>query len=245
LLFKSKGIDAFSFYIEWSVIKRMLGLGSIYALNIFVILLNFRVDIILLDYLSSPFEVGIYSKGMGITEYLWQIPMLFSHVVMQRSAISTDDRAFSLKITQLLRLSLIVIGAASLVLGLLSKFIIVGMYGEAFSGSVSVLIILLPGILLLTFYKVMSTDLAGKGKPWITLKAMTLALPINLILNWYLIPNYGANGAAISSTISYSFAAFLFLHYYSKEVNISIKTILNFQKSDFIPVINLLEKLKK
>ncbi len=245
LFYKTNAVNAFSFHVEWGVIKRMLGLGSIYALNIFVILLNYRIDIILLDFLSIPYEVGIYTKGMGITEYLWQIPLIFSHVVMQRSAVAKDDKVFSLKVTQLLRLSLVVIGLASLVLFVLSEFLIVGMYGEAFRGSVSVLKILLPGILLLTFYKVMSTDLAGKGKPWITLKAMTMALPVNVLCNMYLIPKYGADGAAIASTISYSFAAFVFLHFYSKEVDIPVKTIVHFKKSDFDPIVEIIKKLRK
>ena len=88
-------------------------------------------------------------------------------------------------------------------------------------------------------------DLAGRGKPWISMKAMLPALLLNIVLNLVLIPQYGANGASISSTISYTIAGLLFLFFYSKEVQIPIDQILSFKKSDFDPLINILNKIKK
>lgn len=245
LLFKNKFLKAFSFAYDWNIIKKMLSLGLIYALALFIINLNYKVDIILLDQLSSPFEMGVYSKGSGITQYLWQIPMLFSTIVFARSAVSKNDSAFSHKVSQLLRVSFILIGLGSILLIMLSELIIVGMYGEEFRGSITVLNYLLPGVLILTVYKVMNMDLAGKGKPWISMVAMIPSLIINIIANFFLIPEYGADGAAISSTISYTIAGILFLASYSKETGIPIKQILYFKKSDFNPIINIAKRIKK
>lgn len=245
LLFKNKFIRAFSIHFKWNVVKQMLGLGMIYAISLLVINLNYKLDIILLDSLSVPFETGIYSKGSAITQYLWQIPMMLSTIVFARSAVSKDDKAFSLKISQLLRLSIVAIGLGSVVLLILSELIIVGMFGEAFRGSISVLNILLPGVLLLTFFKVMNMDLAGKGKPWIALKAMIPALLVNIVLNVLLIPDHGADGASFASTVSYTCAALLFLHFYSKEVDIPIKAILRYKRTDFAPIAQLINKLRK
>lgn len=245
LLFKNKFIKAFSITYDWKIIKSMLSLGIIYAISLLVINLNYKTDIIILDELSTPFELGIYSKGSGITEFLWQIPMIFSTIIFARSAISKDNFAFSIKVTQLLRLSFIAIGFGSIFLYFLSDLIIVGMYGEDFRGSISVLNNLLPGVVILTIYKVMNMDLAGKGKPWVSMKAMLPALILNIILNIILIPKHGANGAALSSSISYSIAGILFLYFYSKEVKIPIKTILTYKKSDFEPIFNIINKLKR
>jgi len=245
LLFKNKFLDYFSFKYNWDVIKQMLSLGIVYATALLIINLNYRVDIILLDKLSNAYELGIYSKGAGITQYLWQIPMLLSTVVFARSAVSKNDIAFSFKVAQLLRVSFVVIGILSLVLLLFSKYIIIGMYGEGFRGSVSVLKYLLPGVLILTIFKVMNMDLAGKGKPWVSMKAMIPALITNIIINIILIPKLGAEGAAISSTVSYGVAGLLFIFFYSKAVNIPARKILEYKRTDFDPVLNLLQKLKK
>ena len=118
------------------------------------------------------------------------------------------------------------------------------MFGEAFINSVLVLNTLLPGVVLLTVFKVINMDLAGKGKPWVSMKAMVPALIINIVLNILLIPNQGAYGAALASTISYTIAAVLFIHFYSKEVGIKMKEILLYKKSDFQPIIKIVRKVK-
>ena len=243
LLFKNKFIQAFSFKFEWTVIKNMLSLGIIYAISLLIINLNYKVDVILLDKLSSPFQLGLYSKGSGITQYLWQIPMLFSTIVFSRSAVSKKGSEFSKKVAQLLRLSFVLIGMASIVLVLFSELIIIGMYGEDFRGSIAVLNYLLPGVLILTIFKVMSMDLAGKGKPWVAMKAMIPSLIVNIGLNLFLIPDYGSIGASIASTISYALAGILFLWFYSVETKMSIKEILSFKSSDFNPIVKPLKKI--
>ena len=244
LLFKNKFIQAFNLDYNWNMIIEMLSLGLVYALALLIINLNLRIDVILLAYLSSSFETGIYSKGVSVTEYLWQIPMLLSTVVFARSAISKNGKAFSIRVAQLLRLSFIVMSIGAIILFFLSKQIIILLYGEAFSGSIMVLKTLLPGVLLLTIFKVMNMDLSGKGKPWISLKAMIPALLINVILNFVFIPTYGAVGAGLASTISYSFAAILFLFFYSRETQIPVLDIISYKISDFEPLVVILKKLK-
>jgi len=248
LLFKNEFIHAFKIKFDWTVIRSLLSLGIVYATALLVINLNYRADVILLDKLSTPFELGIYAKGVSITEFLWQIPMLLSTVVFARSANAKDGLVFSRKVAQLLRLSIIIIGLGSVLLALIAKYVILIMYGFEFIKSTEVLQLLMPGVLLLTIFKVLNMDLAGKGKPWISMKAMVPAVILNIGLNLILIPEYGANGSAISSTISYSFAALLFLHFYSKEVNLPVKEILRYSKSDFQPITialkNVLTRIK-
>ena len=102
--------------------------------------------------LSTDYEIGIYSKGIVITEYLWQIPTLFSSVVIACSAVSKEDRLFSLKVAQLLRLSLLAIGVLTILLLILSKFVVLTMFGEPYTGSIAVLRIFRPGVILYHFY---------------------------------------------------------------------------------------------
>src|SRR5690606_23910352 len=120
------------------------------------------------------------------------------------------------------RVSFISISIASVILYMFSDMIIISLYGDKFHASIPVLNFLLPGVVLLTIFKVMNMDLAGKGKPLIALKAMIPALIINIIAILFLVPKYGAKGTAISSTISYSLASILFLYYYSKAIEIPI-----------------------
>ena len=244
LLFKNKFLNYFSILFDRNIIKQMLSLGIVYATALFVINLNYRVDIILLDKLSNAYELGIYAKGSAITQYLWQIPMILSTVVFARSSVSKNGKVFSLKVAQLLRVSFLIVGIVSLVMFLFSEWIIAGLYGLKFKESTAVLNYLLPGVVILTIFKVMNMDLAGKGKPWISMKAMFPALIINIVINMILIPIYGAKGAAISSTISYGIAGILFLLFYSKAVGLPIGVILRYKRKDFDPILNVIKNLR-
>lgn len=244
LLYRNKFIHYFSFSFNWKIIKSMLSLGITYAISLFISGLNYRIDIIIMDKLSTPFEIGIYSKGANMAQYLWQIPALLSTVVFARSAIAKDDHQFSLKAAHLVRLSLVIVGFLSFILYILSHFVVIGLYGQSFEKSTEVIRLLLPGVVVLTIFKVLNMDLAGKGKPWVAMKAMIPALILNIILNIILIPKYGANGASISSTVSYSIGGLLFLYFYSKVTKIPVKEIMRFKRSDIDPIKNILSSLK-
>lgn len=245
LLFKNNFIRSFSLEINFKIIKDMLSLGIVYAISLLIINLNYKIDVILLDKFSSPFETGIYSKGSNIIQYLWNIPMILSTIVFARSATAKDGKKFSLKVAQLLRLSLIIIGIGAFVMAVFAEVIIIGMYGIAFEKSVDVLRILGPGIVLLTLFKVTNMDLAGKGKPWVAMKAMIPSLLVNVILNITLIPKYGSIGSSWASTISYSVASILFILFYSRESGLSIGQIFNYRKEDFKPLLSILKRFSK
>lgn len=245
LLFRNNFIRLLSLKVELEVIKSLASLGIIYAIALVTINLNYKADVIMMDKLSSAYELGIYSKGAALVEYLWEIPMLFSTIVFARSAVSKNEKAFSVKVSHLLRLSILSVGGCSLIMVVLSEWLIYTMFGSDFLPSASVLAILAPGVLLLTIFKVLNMDLAGKGKPWISMKAMIPSLIVNIILNLFLIPRYGADGAAFSSTVSYSVGALLFMLFYSLEVKMPIKTILNFTRGDFDILKNLINSSKE
>ncbi|MEJ2503357.1 MAG: oligosaccharide flippase family protein, partial [Gemmatimonadota bacterium] len=109
---------------DWELIRTMLSLGAVYAIALMVINLNYRLDIVILDRLSTEYEIGIYSKAVSPIEYLWQIPMLLGTIIFARSATTKDGVRFSRSVQQLLRLSLIAMVAAAAVLGLLADQVV-------------------------------------------------------------------------------------------------------------------------
>jgi O-antigen/teichoic acid export membrane protein len=245
MLVRNNFFSSFSINFDSKIIKSLLSLGVVYAIALLVINLNYRIDIIILDKLSTAYELGIYSKGVQVIERLWQIPMLLSTIIFARSANAKDNNEFSKKVSQLFRLSVIIIGIGCIFLMCFSHYIIVLLFGSQFEGSTQVLRLLAPGILLLTIFKVMNFDMAGRGKPWVSMKAMVPALLINITINIIVIPKYGARGASFASLVSYTVAALLFLVFYAKETDQRIRDILHFRKTDFIPIIKEVKKALK
>lgn len=226
-------VDLRRYKLKPEIMYRLLKLGAVYAFSLLIINMNYRLDIILLDRLSSATELGLYSKGANLTQYLWQIPMLLSTIVFARSATASNGLEFSRKVARLLRVSILAIGSGCIVLFLLADWVVLILYGPSFAESAAAVRILLPGVLLMTVFKVMNTDLAGKGKPWAAMVAMLPALLINVAANLVLIPRLGASGAAWASTISYSVAGITFAVVYSRVVGLPLSEMFRFRRDDY------------
>jgi O-antigen/teichoic acid export membrane protein len=233
---------SFTYAFDWELTKSMLRMGVVFAISLFVINLNYKIDQILLEKLSSAYELGIYEKGVTLVEHVWQIPMLLGTIIFAGSANATDSKAYSEKVTKLLRISLLASAVILVFVVITAPYIVTAFYGEDFLLSASVIQYLAPGILFMVCFKVLNMDLAGRGKPWLSLQAMGPAVVLNTLLNYFLIPRYGALGVALASAISYTFAAISFVVIYSRTTRLSLFAIFSYQRSDF----DLLEqKIKK
>jgi O-antigen/teichoic acid export membrane protein len=243
LLKRNRFIDSFSLQRDPAILKSLLSMGAVFAVSNLIINLNYKLDQIMMDKLSNPYELGIYSRGVSLVEYLWQIPMLFNSIIFAGSANAKNDKAFSIKVVQLLRLSLLVVAVIAIILALFSKTIVTLLFGESFIDCAQVIQILVPGVIMLTIFKVLWVDLAGRGNTKDAMKAMIPSLIVNITLNAIFLPRYGAYAAACASSSSYVIASVIFLIIYSRRTGLSLKEILFFSKKDFTPLVTILNKL--
>lgn len=226
-----------------AIVKQLLKLGIMFAFTFFVIQLNYRVDILLLEKLSTIHEVGIYSLGIHIAEQLWQIPFAISIVLFSRTANIKDQSLMTESTVSLARLSFVLIFVLSLIAILIAPYFIPLVFGIDFTASVEILQFILPGVIILVIFRVISGQLAGMGKPQLAVYVFLPALIINVILNFFLIPKYGGKGAAIASNISYTLGTLGYWIIYTKVVKISFFEILRFKKSDARIFIELKNKI--
>lgn len=234
-----------SFGLNFNLIKEILKAGIVYAVALFFIQLNYKIDILLLEALASQAEVGYYSLGVSLTEQIWLLPTALGIVILSRTANSSDHRQITNSVLLIMKASFILALLMCVVLFFLSPFIIPLIYGEDFVPSVSVIQAILPGILVFIIFKVINSQFAGMGKPEIALKIFIPAVFLNVLLNFLLIPRLGAIGAAIASDISYGASAVAILLTYKRLMNISIKKLLMFDKGELEVIKRLLMKRGK
>jgi len=224
------------------IIRQMLQLGVIYALSFLVIQLNYRVDILLLQWLSDTREVGLYSLGVAVSELLWQIPLAVSLVVMTRSANSTDQKLMNESTARLLRLSIVSGFVLSAFIFILAPFIIPLVFGAGYLGSVKIIQTVLPGIIIVIIFRVLSGQLSGMGRPQVALRAFIPALILNVILNYFLIPVMGGMGAAIATNISYLVGTIIYIIAYCNITGTGFRQLFHFSGNDFTFVLTFLKK---
>jgi len=187
-----------------SYIKRTTTYGIQAHLANILGFLNYRVDMFLVNGFLGPAAVGLYAVGVGLVEKLWMISYAASTVLFPRVAAETEEDRRKEFTPLVARTVLWITAMAALVLALLSRWIVLLLYSEAFLPAAGALQALLVGIVALSAGRVLANDIAGRGFPGLNIYTGLATVLTNVILNLLWIPRYGIVGAAWASTVSYT-----------------------------------------
>ncbi len=231
--------------LDSEVIGSLARMGIVYALAVVIMQLNYRVDILLLQKLSTLKEVGYYSLGVAISDKLWQLPSAIGLVVMSRSANTNDEYRLNRDVARLLRLSFLLVLAVAVILWLIIPWLLPLIFGSRFTPSVAIVQWMLPGILMFVIVRILSGRFAGQGQPLTLISIFVPALILNILLNFLWIPSHGGIGAAWASNVSYTAGALALLLVYSVKMQIPMYEIVRYRKSDFDFIANFLKRRRK
>lgn len=230
--------------IHKEILVGLLKLGVLFSFSFFIIQLNYRIDILLIEKLRDATEVGLYSIGASIAEQLWQLPLAISIVVFSRSAGSANRQEMAGMTIVLLRLSFLFALFASVLMFFLVPFLVPLIFGDAYIPSIRIIQLILPGIIMVVIFRILSGHIAGIGKPELTIYIFLPALLVNVLLNLLWIPSYGGEGAAMATNVSYSLGSFAYLIAYSRTVKVPVREIVSYKKSDFMQIWYILKGMK-
>lgn len=195
--------------------------GFVYALALFIINLGYRIDILLLERMTSAREVGIYAVGVGLAQLLWLPTSALATVNFARGAAANDANKQAQKTALMMRYSLWGSLAPCVMLYFAAPWLILLIYGDAYAGSGAVVQAILLGVWSDLIFKLLNSDLAGRGIPQAALWVSGFALVINVALNVMWIPAFGGVGAAWASSVSYTIGALIFAWTYAKISNLN------------------------
>lgn len=165
-------------------------------------------DTILLTYFRTLKEVGLYNVALPTMKVISVIGVAFTSILFPLSSeLWAKKRKDQLGkgLGMLYKYALILVFPLALLMFLFPEIILGILFGGEFKEAGGVLRILAIGYLINTLSGVNNTTLSGIGKPKEVSKIMFSGACMNLILNLILIPFYGMEGAAISTTISFLF----------------------------------------
>jgi len=217
---------------ESPCLKSLLSYGFLYAISILVRKFNFEFDLILMERLSTFNELGIYKMGVNFAQMLQQIPAAILPLIMINSAHSKGKKQNVQQSLSIFRLTIIISLFASVALYFLAPILIPFFYGEAFYNSAIIVQTILPGVLFMVAFSVLSSQTAGAGKPLFVFYSFLPALIINIILNFLWIPEHGGIGAAWASNISYFTGSIIFVFFFTKYYKISFLDLFRFSVND-------------
>ena len=222
---------------------KIVPFGIVSMITTLMVTLNYRVDTLMMGYLFGvpDVEIGYYTLGVSLSEYGWLIPDAFREVLFSRTA--KDDAigevTMSMKVNLYLTLLMIV---GILVLG---KPVIWLLAGAEYLPAYPVTVLLIAGIIPMSYFKIIGTLLLAQGKKYTYLGMLTLSVVANVICNMFTIPLWGKMGAAAASVVSYTVAGGCFLVYYLKSYDIPARDVFLFRPEEIARLKGILAKVKR
>lgn len=191
-------------------------------------------------------QVGLYSTAVNVIVNVWIIPDSIQTALLPKITQKGESERRKL-VPPSLRAVTFLVFLAMILLALIAKPALAFLYNKPgapwdFSEAYVPLMLLMPGIFTLSLAKVFTADFFSRGKPqyamWVSITSLVLNVALNLILipsSWTIghLPIGGMNGAAIASSISYTFSFLMFLYFYIRESGERSRDIFLPKRSDF------------
>jgi stage V sporulation protein B len=209
-----------------AVAREMVTFGGKSYVQTLAATLHRTIDQYMINFFLGPAPVGLYVVAVNLTNLLMKIPDATGTVLYPRLASLADGDAHAAT-SRVCRHTLFITTALGLGYLLVGPFAIRLLYGARFEGAIRPMLIMLPGIVMMSLYMILTRNFTSRNRQGVNIVAAALALSVNFGLNCFLIPRWGISGAALATAISYSLAALLLLVMFVRESGHSVaETVL-------------------
>ena len=194
-------------------LRRMIAYGLKFHVSILAGAIMLRADLLVVNHFRGAAEAGVYSVASQFALLLMLLPGVISTLLFPRITAEQDARGeTTCMVTRYTTFIMFLCCLAAVPFSLLLPVL----YGAAFTDATRLLLILLPGVYLMGLESVLVQHFNALGVPRAIPLYWVIALVLNLVLVFALVPRFGAQGAAVASTISYaSIFALVALHFHT------------------------------
>jgi O-antigen/teichoic acid export membrane protein len=200
-----------------SLVRRTLGFGTKSHIGRVMLLGNYRLDQWILGAIAGPSQLGVYSVAVALAEALFLLPS--SLAAVQRPDLVRVSQAEAVRrSSSVFRNALLLTAIAGVILIVLAPVIVVGLFGEDFSGATNQLRILVCGAFGIVALKQLGSTLTARQKPSLASLAIGCAFVSTVVLDVLLIPHHGGLGAAVASTVSYTLGGIVVLVIFTRSL---------------------------
>ncbi|MBR9677250.1 flippase [Candidatus Woesearchaeota archaeon] len=205
----SKDIEAY---------KKLIIQGFPFFLSTTFLFIYFRVDTIMLSFMKGDAVTGWYNSAYRLIDVLTVFPSIIITAIMPSMSKLYKHNKKTLKILFLRIFRYLAMLAMPISIGtfILADRFIDFIYGESFIGGSLSLQILIWAEAFIFVNFLMGTLLLSTDKQKYFMRTSAIALVLNVVLNFLLIPKYSYAGAAISTVFTELFNFMIFRYYVTK-----------------------------
>ena len=204
-------------------ILAMLLLGLRIGLVNLVSVLNYRIELIVLQVDHGLAQVGLYSLATSLAELLWIVSgAIATATIAPVVAVHSDEEA-AIITARSVRWALITTAICAVALGIGSWFLIVPIFGTYFESSIHPLILLLPGVVAFAPGTVIAVYFSmRRGQTKYPLGICLVSLAVTGVLALLLVPGHFGVGAAVACSAGYIVGMVLGLWWFARQGHVRL-----------------------
>ena len=227
-----KKLELGGFIINFNLLKRQLKFGFKSFLQNLIGLLNYRILLLLLGLMSSISDVAMFSVALLLVEVIRFVPNTIGTVLLPKLTTLKGRELIKFS-TRTLRIVITVNLVITPIIFYYAEWIILFLFGDEYSASVSVARILLIGGFFGLVYQVLTRVFTSESKQKISIISASLGLFISIVLTFLLVPGQGVDGAAFGFLFGSLFTAIIMLVSFCRAYQVSLIYVLIPTKDDF------------
>lgn len=217
IAYRYQKIGAFYHSFDWPTAKLLLGSSWPMIISGIVLMIQSRIDQIIIKEMIGNTEVGYYSSALRVVEVFNFIPVVllgsFFPAIVSAKSISVhlyEDRLFYLY--RLMMLLFLIIAVPVYFFG---NEIVVFLYGEAYAPAGALLSLMVLRLFFANYGVARGSYLMTENLIKYSMMTMMLGAVVNVVSNMVLIPLYQSKGAIVASFISFFATTFAvdFIYY--------------------------------
>ena len=195
---------------SWQEARKLVRFGLPVALSTVSVGIYHRVDQVMLHSMAGDRVLGPYVIAVQLIELFSALPVaLMSSLFPILSCTASDEPRFTHYLSTSYRVLLLVVFGACAVMTPIAAPMIQLFYGNAYSATSPLLIVLIWSEVPVFFGVVISNAMVARGlQNYLPLSTVVGAV-VNILLNLVLIPRYGALGSSWATVVSYCLASML------------------------------------
>jgi len=210
--YKRQGLKFFAWKFDYGIAKNLLKDSWPLILSGISVGIYMKIDQVMIKNMLGDESVGLYSAAVKLSEVWYFIPVLISSSLFPAilNAKKKDDSMYNKRLKNLYSTVVYLSLVASLFVTFFAEPIINVLYGAQYMGSVVVLKLYVWSGVFVSLGVASSNWYLAENLQLLSFLRTFIGAIINVILNLILIKMFGLYGAAISTLVSYSFAAYFF-----------------------------------
>ncbi len=219
-------------WFNWQEGKELLRRSSWLWMAGILSVVYLRIDLIMIERMLGIEATGVYAAVSRISELWYVIPATLAvrYYPELLKSHQTSWSGYLLLLRKYCGYFLAMALAIAVLIFILAPPLVPLIFGEEFKAGISVLQIhIWAGVFIFIRYLI-GQHLIITGQEPLSLASHGIGAVLNVLLNWWLIPIMGIDGAAWATLISYAYASFFFL-FFSGRTRRQLWQLIKVQKS--------------